>query len=197
MSDGAVRRARPFGASAATLATALALAFAVFFTACGGDDDGSTVAAERAADAEILNDVLSRQLAAVDAQHAVAWKLLDRDRQLALQFRGQEQQHVDAIVKALRGHGAESEPEPEEIDTGELHSRLDRLSFLYELEGATIAAELNAISKLAAPWPRALLGSIVANQAQHRLVLRERLGLSGAEPVPNPFEDGTEPATKG
>lgn len=170
-------------------AAALPLALA----GCGGGGDSGPTDSEQAADAEILNAVLSRQLAAVGVYEEVIPALRGRDRLLALRFRAQEQEHADAIVKALRGLGAGSEPEPEEIEAGELPSRAERLGRLYELEGATIDYELNAIADLASPWPRALLGAIVANQSQHRLVLRQLLGEADpGDPVPDAFEDGTE-----
>ena len=185
MRDGGGYRVLCFLALAAALPLALA--------GCGGGGDSGPTDSEQAADAEILNGVLSRQLAAVGVYEEVIPALRGRDRLLALRFRAQEQEHADAIVKALRGLGAESEPEPEEIEAGELPSRAERLGRLYELEGATIDYELNAISDLASPWPRALLGAIVANQSQHRLVLRQLLGEADpGDPVPDAFEDGTE-----
>ena len=109
-------------------------------------------------------------------------------------FRAQEQEHVDAIVKALRGLGGKAEAQPEEIDVSRLKSRTDYVELLYEMESATIDAELSAISKLSAPWPRSLLASTVANQAQHLVLLRRELGAKPLETVPVPFENGTAPA---
>ena len=65
------------------------------------------------------------------------------------------------------------------------------LDFLYAVEGASIADDLRAISNLTAPWPRSLLGSIVANQAQHLVLLRQALGADAEESIPQAFEDGT------
>lgn len=182
---GAGRRALSLLATVALLALVPA--------GCGGGDDSGPAESEQAVDAEILNGVLSRQLAAVGVYEEVIPALRGRDRLLALRFRAQEQEHADAIVKALRGLGAESEPEPEEIEAGELPTRAERLGRLYELEGATIDYELNAISDLASPWPRALLGAIVANQSQHRLAFRQLLGEADpGDPIPYAFEDGTD-----
>jgi hypothetical protein len=181
------------GVARRALALLTVAASALLLAGCGGGDDSGTTESEQAADAEILNDVLSRQLTAVGVYEEVIPALRGRDRLLALRFRAQEQEHADAVVKALRGLGAVSEPEPEEIEAGELPTRAERLGRLYELEGATIDYELNAIADLASPWPRALLGAIVANQAQHRLVLRQLLDEADpGDPVPYAFEDGTE-----
>jgi hypothetical protein len=67
----------------------------------------------------------------------------------------------------------------------------DRLVFLYELESATIDEELSAISALESSWPRSLLASTVANQAQHLTLLRQALGEGPLASVPEAFENGT------
>ena len=61
------------------------------------------------------------------------------------------------------------------------------------MERATIDEELSAIAKLEASWPRALLASTVANQAQHLTLLRQALGAGPLASVPEPFENGTAP----
>ena len=60
-----------------------------------------------------------------------------------------------------------------------------------EVESATIDEELSAISKLEAAWPRSLLASTVADQAQHLTLLRQALGVGPLDSVPAPFENGT------
>ncbi len=62
------------------------------------------------------------------------------------------------------------------------------------MESASVAFDLRAISHLTSPWPRSLLGSIAANQAQHLVVLRRLLGADVAESIPGAFEDGTTPS---
>jgi hypothetical protein len=112
---------------------------------------------------------------------------------MAAYFRAQEQEHVDAVLKALRGLRDPAASTPEEIEVGELKTDEERLVFFYELEGATIDEELSAISKLEAPWPRSLLASTVADQAQHLTLLRQALGAGALASVPKPFENGTTP----
>lgn len=186
---GAVRRA-PLAALAVALVAALA--------ACGGgtatEDTGATSKAEREADVAILNHVLSRQLGVVAAYPSAMLSLGGFDLASARLFRGQEQEHVDATIKTLRGLGGEVEAEPEEIESPPLKSRAEAVEFLYAMEGATIDSELAAISKLNAPWPRSLLASTVANQAQHLVILRRELGAKPLESIPQPFENGTAPA---
>jgi hypothetical protein len=150
--------------------------------------------AEESADAELLNHVLGRQEAAIVAYGQVIPKLTPRLAHLAAYFRAQEQEHVDAVLKAMRGLKSKAEPSAEEIEVGDLRSDRERLEFLYEVESATIDEELSAISELEASWPRSLLSSTVANQAQHLTLLRQALGAGPAASVPVPFENGTAAA---
>jgi hypothetical protein len=160
---------------------------------CGGGGTTTTAVPDKAADAETLNDVLARQLAAVRAYERTLPLLAGPALAAAREFRAAEQEHVDATVKALRGLGEKAEPEEEEIESEGLKTQADGLGFLYELESASIAYDLRAISHLTAPWPRSLLGSVAAAQAQHLVVLRRALGADIAESIPGAFEDGTSP----
>lgn len=174
---------------AASVATALAL------SACGGSGGGTTTAVpDKAADAETLDNILSREMAAIGAYETVLPKLRGPVLASAREFRAQEQEHVDAVVKALRGLGEKAAPEEEEIESEGLKTQADAFGFLYEVESVSVAGDLRAISHLTAPWPRSLLGSIAANQAQHLVLLRRALGADAAESIPGAFEDGTAPA---
>ncbi|HVY97610.1 MAG TPA: ferritin-like domain-containing protein [Solirubrobacterales bacterium] len=169
----------------------------------GGGSSGTTgggaghAVSDKAADAEVLGGVLSRELAVIDAYDRVLPQLRGADLALGRQFRSQEQEHVDAILKALRGLGAKAEPEEEEIERSGLQSRDDVLDFLYEVESVSIDQGLFAIANFIAPWPRKLVGSIVANQAQHLVLLRRALGARPLALVPEGFENGTAPPPSG
>lgn len=152
-----------------------------------------TPAARQSPDGELLDKVLTRQEGAVAAYTEVIRHLSPRFAHMASYFRAQEQEHVDAVVKALRGIQAPAGTGPEDVEVGELKTDEERLVFLYELEGATIDEELSAISQFEAPWPRSLLASTVANQAQHQTLLRQALGAGPLASVPVPFENGTAP----
>jgi Ferritin-like domain len=176
---------------------ALVVLLATGLTACGGGSSsgGSSTAAEaKEADVEALNEILGRQQAAVKAYEAVLPALKGGDRALAEKLHAQEQEHVDGVVKALRGLGGEADPPSEAIEPDELKTAAENLEFLYSLENGTIAAEQDAISKLVEPWPRTLLAEIVANQAQHLALLRRALGVKPLETIPFPFENGTNPS---
>jgi rubrerythrin len=178
----------------ALLLAAAVVATAAILAACGGGGGETTTAVpDKAADTETLNNVLTREMAAIGAYDSALARLDGDDLALGREFRAAEQEHVDAIVKALRGLGGKAEPEAEEIESAGLDSRRAALEFLYEVESVSVAADLRAISHLTAPWPRSLLGSIAANQAQHLVALRRALGANAAESIPGAFEDGTAP----
>ena len=180
-------------------AGAVFLVVAVLLSGCGSSTTTATEAAstrpapKQSPDAEALNKVLARQEGAVAAYAKVIPHLAPRLAQMASYFRAQEQEHVDAVIKALRGIEAPAAASPEEIESGELKTDEERLVFLYEVEAATIDEELSAISKLETPWPRSLLASTVADQAQHLTLLRQALGAGPLASVPAPFENGTAP----
>jgi len=179
-----VRRALLVGALAGLLAVAL--------SACGGG--GSSTATDKERDVKVLNEILGRQAAAVAAYGQVLPKLHGADLAVAQQFRAQEQEHVDATTKTLRGIGGESDPPAEKIEASDLKTRADSLEFLYEMESATIDAELNAVSRLTIDWPRPLIASMAANQAQRLVQLRRALGASPLKTIPSAFETGETPA---
>jgi len=194
----------------ASLLAALALIAALAGCGGGGSSRGSVEStavsvtaatqvpfAEESADGELLDKVLGRQESAVVAYGQVIPKLPPRVARMAAYFRAQEQEHVDAVLKAMRGLGVAAEPREEEIEVGDLKTDRERLEFLYEVESATIDEELSAISMLEASWPRSLLASTVADQGQHLTLLRQSLGAGPLASVPVPFENGTFPPPVG
>ena len=187
MRAGAVRRA--------LLLAALAVCAAAIVGGCG-DSGGATAATvvDKTADAEVLNEVLARQSAAVEAYDHTISSLGGPALRLGRLFRTQEGEHVDGTLKALRGLGAEAEPPVEEIPVDDGRSLAEHLAYLYELESATIEAEVSAVSRLTAPSARALLTATAANQAQHLVLLRRLLGAKPIESVPAPYEDGATAA---
>jgi hypothetical protein len=175
-----MRRALALGAVAAGLAVSLA--------ACGGDESTSPVDPE--ADAAVLNEVLGRQQAAVAAYGEALPALRGPELAMARRFRVQEQEHVDATTKTLRGLEEPADPVEETIDTGDLATGDDALDFLYRLESATIDAELNAVSRLTVGWTRPLVAAMAANQAQRLVLIRRALGAAPLDTIPEAFETG-------
>jgi Ferritin-like domain len=178
-----VRRALPL--------TAAVVLLAVTLVACGGS--GSSGGSEKERDVRVLNEILGRQLAAVAAYDQVLPHLRGSDLAAAQQFRAQEQEHVDAVTKTLRGIGGEADPPAEAIEADNLTTRADSLEFLYEMESATLDAELGAVGKLSIDWPRPLLASMAANQAQRLVLLRQALGAKPSDLIPSAYETGELP----
>lgn len=162
------------------------------FAACGSGGDNPVT--DKEADVRVLNEILARQLAAVEAYGEALPALRGFDLATARRFRAQEQEHVDATTKTLRGLDAEADPSAETIEAGDLETPEDALRFLYELESATIDAELSAVGKLTIGWPRPLIAAMAANQAQRLVLIRRALGANPAETVPEAFETGETPA---
>jgi hypothetical protein len=118
-----------------------------------------------------------------------------RGRQLALarELRGQDQAHVDALTKAIRGLGGETEAEASEPEGPLPRDGNDALLLAYEGENAALAAALDAAPRLRSSPPRALAAALAASHAQHLVVLRQSLGADLAAAVPEPFETGDLP----
>jgi len=164
-------------------------------SACGSDGGGSTT--DKAGDVRVLNELLARQLAAVAVYEEVAGELNGEDLAAARAFLAQEQEHVNATTKTLRGLDAEADPPPETIDVGRLGSREEAIPLLYEMESATIDAELHALAQLTIGWPRPLVASMAANQAQRLVLIRRALGAGPLESIPEAFETGETAAPEG
>ena len=94
----------------------------------------------------------------------------------------------------MRGIGGEADPALETIEADNLKTRADSLEFLYEMESATLDSKLSAVGKLTIDWPRPLISSMAASQAQHLVLLRQALGAKPSEAVPSAFETGEFPA---
>jgi hypothetical protein len=156
--------------------------------ACGGGEGDSTV--DKETDVGVLNEILARQLAAVEAYGEALPALRGAELATAREFRSQEQEHVDATTKTLRGLDGVADPPAETIESDGLETPEDAWRFLYELESATIDAELNAVGRLTIGWPRPLVASMAANQAQRLVVIRRMLGAEPLEIVPEAFETG-------
>lgn len=180
------------GMRRALLLAAVATGLGAGLVACGGSSANS--AADPKADAAVLNQILGRQIAAVATYGEALPALRGADLAMARRFRAQEQEHVDATTKTLRGLEQAAEPPSETIDAGELRSAGDALDFLYRLESATIDAELNAVGKLTIGWPRPLIAAMAANQAQRLVLIRRALGAGPQELIPEAFETGETPA---
>jgi rubrerythrin len=178
---------------------ALGATLVLLLAGCGGGGKEAPAESEKEADVELVDTAIARELATVDAYSHGFSLPGGADTALLLELRAQAQEHVDALAKALRGLGGKVDNEKvdgerEALDYTGVESRHDFLAFAYERESSGVAGDLSEVSKLSTPWPRSLLSSIAANQAQHLVLLRQALGAGGLASVPEAFESGATPA---
>jgi rubrerythrin len=148
------------------------------------------------ADGAILASAIRLERIAVLAYGvAIDSKLLDPGfAKVARRFRAHEQAHADALTTALTDLGGTPPPPPaaKDIDSvvkgiGDVTSQADVAHFAIELELAAVAAYYDAQRKLIDAKLLQTGASIMANEAQHLVVLRQAVK---RPPVPNAFETG-------
>jgi hypothetical protein len=170
-------------------ATALVLALA----GCGKSGQGAKTDPEKAADVEILNGLLAQELTLAGAYGRGLDRLRGPMLAAAAEFRGQSQAHADALTKAIRGLGGETDAEAGEAEAPGPRSAEEALTLGYEAENRALALALEATPRLQFDAPRTLAAALAASHAQHLAILRQGLGASPAASVPEPFETGEEP----
>jgi rubrerythrin len=169
------------------------VALAIAIAGCGRSGQGASTDSEKAADVEVLNAVLSQELTAVDAYERGLALLRGRSLAVAEQLRGQDQAHLDAITRAIRGVGGETDAEAAEFEPPGPKSEEEALLLAYEEENASLGGALEAVPDLNTPAPRTLAAALAASHAQHLVLLRQLLGASLAASVPEAFEAGDLP----
>ncbi|HEX8689451.1 MAG TPA: ferritin-like domain-containing protein [Solirubrobacterales bacterium] len=160
---------------------------------CGKSGQGAETDPEKGSDAELLNAALAQELTLLEAYTNVPAPLAGRFGAVGRQFRAHEQEYVNAITKALRGLGGETEAEAAAIDRTRLESEDEFLALAYELENVALATYLDAAPRLFTDAPSTLAASLAAAHAQHLVVLRQELGATPAQAIPEAFESGEEP----
>lgn len=183
-------RRRGFGRAALFLGV---VAFALLAGGCGRSGHGAETDSEKAADVEILNGLLTRELTAVAAYEELLPRLDGREAMVAGHLMGQDQAHLDAIAKAIRGVGGEADAEAGGLDAPGPKTPGEALLLAYEEENDSLALALDAPPHLNTAAPRVLASALAVSHAQHLVVLRRLLGVPLAAAVPRAFEDGAEP----
>jgi ferritin-like protein len=178
-------RRRGFGRAAVFLAV-----LTVVLSGCGRSGQGAATDSDKASDVEVLNTVLVQELTVVDAYARLLPLLRGQTLSVGRQFRGQDQAHVDAITKAIRGVGGETEAEAIELEAAGPKTAEEALLAAYEEENAALTQALDAAPQLNTPAPRTLAVALAASHAQHIAALRQLLGDDLAESVPGAFETG-------
>jgi tellurite resistance protein len=140
----------------------------------------------------ILKRAVTLELTMAAAYEAAAsgGVLSPRVRQVALLFRRQEQAHADALSSALR---AINQTAPTGTDDRRLQglrglrTEAEVVRFAIGLENASVAAYYDAQKKLRDGRLIQATAQVMANDAQHLVVLRQA---TGQDPLPEAFETG-------
>ncbi len=191
-SAGGSGRRRGFGRAASLFALGLVGVLAVAY-GCGDSGRGAETDPEKGSDAEILNEALSRELTILDA-YTRGRPLLRDQRAVGRRLRAHEQEYVDALTKAIRGLGGDTEAAPEDLDLSQVKDEAGLLTLAYELEGAALGFYIEAAPRLYTSAPRTLDASLAAGHAQHLVLLRQGLGATPAASIPEAFDGGEVPA---
>jgi len=148
-------------------------------------------------DGKILESAINLERVAVIAYGtAIDSGLLSAPLQrVARRFRDHEQEHADALTSALTDLGGTPPEAPEGVNDvdavvkglRDVKSEADVANFAIELETAAVAAYYDAHSRLIEAKLLQVGASIMANEGQHLVVLRQAVD---KDPVPNAFETG-------
>lgn len=195
-SAGGYGRRRGFGRAASFFALVLA-ALMLAAAGCGDSGHGAETNPEKGSDAAILNEGLSRELTALDAYTRGNGLLRGRERALGRQLRAQVQEYVDALTKAIRGLGGDTEAAAEEVGFTQVKDQGSFLALAYELESAGLAFYEAVAPRLNTSAPRTLDTALAAGHAQHLVVLRLALGAGPVASVPEGFDGGEAPPPGG
>jgi rubrerythrin len=153
--------------------------------------------AESGSDEKVLQKAITLERVAVLAYDTIigGGMLEGRIERLARLLRGHEQQHADALTKAVTDLGGTPPPAPsglEDVDAvvrglGNVATQADFLRFAIELETAAVAAYYDAQPKLVEAKLLQTSASIMASEGQHLVLLRQA---ARRQPVPDALETG-------
>ncbi len=139
------------------------------------------------ADVAILNQLLEREYKAI-AAYTAGIPLLDGSaHDAAKQFLTQELYHASKLFSMIKRAGGKPDKAKAGYALGQPRTRDDVLALLHGLERGQIAAYVAAVPVVSHGPTRGVLAAILANDAQHDVVLRSELGL---EPLTGAFVAG-------
>ncbi len=166
---------------------------AVLLEACGGSSSQPKIQVHTvppklpAADIALLRPALDLEYRGVAAYTASFPLLHSFDARMAKHFLQQELDHAAQVWGLMKRAGAKPPVQPSGYDYGQPRDATEALTLLDSIENQQVGYYLDAIPKLSPGPVRALVGSILANDAQHVSVLHVLLG---QDPVPSPFVKG-------
>jgi hypothetical protein len=156
------------GDSRAAPILAMALVAILFgASGCGGSGHGAETDPEKGSDAAILNAALGRELTLVGVYEHGRRRLRGPDRALDRRLVAQEQEYVDAVTKAIRGLGGDTEAEAEEIEPGTVKGGATLWALAYELETAAREFYVDKAAQLYTAAPRTLDAWLAAGHGEH------------------------------
>ncbi len=167
-------------------ASGAAAAAGLVLEACGSSDTTRqplrrTSARVRAADVELLNQMLDLEYATIVAYVAGIPFLRGDIATATKQFLGQEMTHAGELQGLIKEARGKPHPEQYSYDLGPRPgSAGEVLVLLQRLEAQQLSAYLSVIPKLSPGTLRAAVASIAANDAQHLSLVRAGLGLAPA-----------------
>jgi hypothetical protein len=145
----------------------------------------------RSTDVEILSGLLDRKYKTISAYTAAIPLLAGKAQNNAKQILSQEVAHSGELYGLIRkAKGAGNRPQPS-YPLGHPRTHVQVLELLHTLEQEQIAAFLDAIPSVSPGSVRAVLASVLANDAQHVVLLRRALRV---DPLPEPFPTGSDSA---
>lgn len=150
--------------------------------------------ADSGGDADVIERAVGLEQTAVFAYRTAArTRKLGRTTRVANLFAEQEQEHADALTRALAGLGGKPPAKPERardvpgLEKAAAGSARELLTFAVELETMAVKAYYEAHAKLRDPRLISTSAAIMADEAQHLVVLRQALGHN---PSPEAFVTG-------
>jgi Ferritin-like domain len=170
LSAGGIGRRRGYGRAARLTATML-VAVLVAASGCGGSGHGAETDPEKGSDAAVLNAALARELTLLGVYRRALPLLRGGERAVGRQLRAEEQEYVDAVTKAIRDLGGDTEAEAEELDLSRVKGRTGFLALTSELESATVELYVDRAAQLNGAAPRTLDAWLAAGHGQHLALL--------------------------
>ncbi len=149
---------------------------AVYGATAVGPYVGNALAASGSGDIDILNFALTLEYLETDfyAHKAKNVGLSGEAKSLAALIAGHEQQHVDALVKAIKGAGGTPVKKP--TFTFPVSDQASFLKLAYVLENTGVGAYNGAGPSLKTPAYLAAAGSIVQVEARHAAAIALLVG---------------------
>ncbi len=147
---------------------------AAFISACGSGDGGAV--SDQDTDLALLGHALALELTAVEAYWRATKPLDGGDLATFRTFLTQEQEHADALARAIKLRGGNAGARSLPLDYPRMKSPREALAFAADLENVLIAAYVEAIPRLSRSDLRATAAEIAADEAEHLAVLAGELG---------------------